>query len=51
MISQTIALIILLIQIALKFGGEEYVGLMLSGMGDSFEKIPSEKILNGYFCK
>jgi len=44
-----IALIILLIQIALKFGGEEYVGLMLSGMGDSFEKIPSEKILNGYF--
>jgi len=44
-----IALIILLIQIALKFGGEEYVGLMLSGMGDSFEKVPSEKILNGYF--
>jgi len=44
-----ITLIILLIQIALKFGGEEYVGLMLSGMGDSFEKIPSEKILNGYF--
>lgn len=44
-----IALIILLIQIALKFGGEEYVGLMLSGMGDSFETVPSEKILNGYF--
>jgi ABC-2 type transport system permease protein len=44
-----IALIILLIQIALKFGGEEYVGLMLSGMGDSFEKVPPEKILNGYF--
>ena len=43
-----IALIIILIQIALKFGGEEYVGLMLSGMGDSFEKIPSENILNGY---
>lgn len=43
-----IALIIILIQIALKFGGEEYVGLMLSGMGDSFEQIPSKDILNGY---
>lgn len=43
-----IALIIILIQIALKFGGEEYVSLMLSGMGDSFEQIPSKDILNGY---
>ena len=43
-----IALIIILIQIALKFGGKEYVGLMLSGMGDSFEEIPSADILNGY---
>jgi ABC-2 type transport system permease protein len=43
-----IALIIILIQIALKFGGEEYVGLMLSGMGDSFEQVPSKDILNGY---
>ncbi|HET6766881.1 MAG TPA: ABC transporter permease subunit [Chitinophagaceae bacterium] len=43
-----IALIIILIQIALKFGGEEYVSLMLSGMGDSFEEIPSKDILNGY---
>lgn len=43
-----IGLIIILIQIALKFGGEEYVGLMLSGMGDSFEQIPSKDILNGY---
>lgn len=43
-----IALIIMLIQIALKFGGEEYVGLMMSGMGDSFEKIPTKTILNGY---
>ena len=43
-----IALIIILIQIALKFGGTEYVGLMLSGMGDSFEQIPSKDILNGY---
>ena len=43
-----IALIIILIQIALKFGGEEYVGLMLSGLGDSFEEILSKDILNGY---
>ena len=43
-----IGLIIILIQIALKFGGEEYVGLMLSGMGDSFEQVPSKDILNGY---
>ncbi len=44
-----IALIIILIQIALKFGGEEYVGLLLSGMGDSFEHIPTHDILNGFF--
>ena len=43
-----IALIIILIQIALKFGGKEYVGLMMSGVGDSFEEIPTENILNGY---
>jgi ABC-2 type transport system permease protein len=43
-----IALIIILIQIALKFGGKEYVGLMMSGMGDSFEEIPANIILNGY---
>ncbi|HJS54119.1 MAG TPA: ABC transporter permease subunit [Chitinophagaceae bacterium] len=43
-----ISLIILLIQIALKFGGKEYVGLMMSGMGDSFETIPTKDILNGY---
>ena len=43
-----IALIIILIQLALKFGGKEYVGLMMSGMGDSFEEIPTETILNGY---
>ena len=43
-----IAVIIILIQIALKFGGEEYVGLMLSGMGNSFEDIPTKNILNGY---
>jgi ABC-2 type transport system permease protein len=43
-----IALIIILIQIALKFGGKEYVSLMMSGMGDSFEEIPTKIILNGY---
>jgi len=43
-----IALIIILIQVALKFGGKEYVGLMMSGMGDSFEEIPTKTILNGY---
>ena len=43
-----IALIIILIQIALKFGGKEYVSLMMSGMGDSFEEIPTNIILNGY---
>jgi len=43
-----ITLIILLIQIALKFGGKEYVGLLMTGMGDSFESIPTDDILNGY---
>lgn len=43
-----IALIIILIQIALKFGGKEYVGLMMSGMGDSFEEVPARIIVNGY---
>src|SRR6186713_861119 len=43
-----IALIILLIQIALKFGGDEYKELMLSGTGNSFEDIPTKIILNGY---
>ena len=44
-----IAVIIILIQIALKFGGKEYVSLMMSGLGDSFEEIPTKTILNGYF--
>jgi len=43
-----IALIIILIQIALKFGGDEYKELMLSGTGNSFEEIPTKTILNGY---
>ena len=42
-----IALIIVLVQIALKFGGEEYVGLMLSGVSETFV-VPSKEILNGY---
>ena len=42
-----IAFIILLIQIALKFGGEEYVGLMMSGVNETFE-VPTHQILNGY---
>jgi len=42
-----IALIIVLVQIALKFGGEEYVGLMLSGVSETFS-VPSKEILNGY---
>jgi ABC-2 type transport system permease protein len=42
-----ITAIILLIQIALKFGGEEYIGLMMSGLNESFE-VPASEILNGY---
>jgi ABC-2 type transport system permease protein len=43
-----ITLIVLLIQVALKFGGKEYVDLVMSGMGDTFESIPTGDILNGY---
>ena len=42
-----IGFIILLIQVALKFGGEEYAGLMMSGLKESFE-VPTDEILNGY---
>ncbi len=42
-----IAFIILLIQVALKFGGKEYVGMMMSGVNSSFE-VPTHEILNGY---
>jgi len=42
-----ITLIILLIQIALKFGGEEYVGLMMGGLNETFE-VPPNEVLNGY---
>lgn len=42
-----ITVIILLVQVALKFGGREYIGLMMSGLNESFE-VPTEEILNGY---
>jgi ABC-2 type transport system permease protein len=42
-----IAFIILLIQVALKFGGEEYIGFLMSGVNESFE-VPTKQILNGY---
>jgi len=42
-----IGFIILLIQVALKFGGEEYVGLLMSGVNESFV-VPTRQILNGY---
>jgi ABC-2 type transport system permease protein len=42
-----IGFIILLIQVALKFGGEEYVGFLMSGVNESFE-VPVKQILNGY---
>ncbi len=43
-----IALIILLVQIAMKFGGEEYVGLVMTGLNSTFEA-PAQQMLNGYF--
>jgi ABC-2 type transport system permease protein len=33
--------------VALKFGGEEYVGFLMSGVNESFE-VPVKQILNGY---
>ena len=43
-----ITVIIFLIQIGLKFGGQEYVGMLTSGLSGAFEVQPTE-ILNGYF--
>ncbi|HEY6506216.1 MAG TPA: ABC transporter permease subunit [Chitinophagaceae bacterium] len=43
-----IAAIILLIQVALKFGGEEYVGMMMAGLNSTFDA-PTDQVLNGYF--
>ncbi len=42
-----ITVIILLIQVAFKFGGKEYVGVMMSALGGTYE-VPAEEILNGY---
>jgi len=43
-----ITAIILLVQVALKFGGEEYVGLVMSGLSGTFDA-PPVQVLNGYF--
>jgi ABC-2 type transport system permease protein len=43
-----IAVIIFLIQIGLKFGGQEYVGMLMSGLSGAFE-VESGEVLNGYF--
>ena len=43
-----IAVIILLIQIGLKFGGYEYIGMLMGATNDTFE-VPTDEILNGYF--
>ena len=43
-----ITAIILLVQIAMKFGGEEYVALVMSGLSSTFDA-PAGQVLNGYF--
>jgi ABC-2 type transport system permease protein len=43
-----IAAIIFLIQIGLRFGGKEYVSMLMSAMGETFEVNP-DKMLNVYF--
>ena len=42
-----ITLIIVLVQIGLMSAKEDYVGMMMSGLNDSFEA-PAEQMLNGY---
>ena len=42
-----IAAIIFLIQIALKYSGEDYAGLLMSGLNETFE-VPPKQIVNGY---
>src|SRR5687768_15872850 len=42
-----ITVIIALMQIGLKFGGEEYIGMMMGGLSGTFE-VPTKEILNGY---
>jgi ABC-2 type transport system permease protein len=43
-----IAAIIFLIQIGLKYGGKEYVSMLMGAMNGVFE-VPAKDILNGYF--
>jgi ABC-2 type transport system permease protein len=43
-----IALIIFLVQVGLKFGGEEYIGMLMGAMNGIFE-VPPGEMLNGYF--
>lgn len=43
-----IAAIIFLIQVGLKFGGYEYVGMIMGAMNGAFE-VPAKEMLNGYF--
>src|SRR5689334_21908642 len=43
-----IAAVIFLIQVGLKFGGYEYVGMIMGAMNGVFE-VPAEDMLNGYF--
>jgi ABC-2 type transport system permease protein len=43
-----LAVLILLIQLALKANGHEFVDILLAGQSDTFE-IPKDQILNGYF--
>jgi ABC-2 type transport system permease protein len=43
-----LAVLILLIQLALKANGDEFIDLLLSAQGDTFE-IPKTQILNGFF--
>ena len=43
-----LAVLIFLIQLALKANGNEFVGLLLSAQEDTFE-IPKNEMLNGYF--
>ena len=42
------AVFIILVQVVLIFGGEEYVGLMMSGLSGTFDA-PAGQVLNGYF--
>ncbi len=43
-----LTLLILLIQVAMKANGQEFIDLLLSAQSESFD-IPKDKVLNGYF--